>query len=235
MLLQIKNLKIAYEKAIAIKDISICVDEGEIVTIIGCNGAGKSTLLQAISGLLKPVAGQIIFDGKDICKMSPQQIVTMGIAHAPEGRRVFRDLSVYENLLLGAYTRKDKKIKEDIERIYTYFPRLKERWKQRAGSLSGGEQQMLTIARALLSKPRLLLLDEPSMGLAPFLTIEISRIINEINNKEKLSIILVEQNSQLALRISKRGYLVETGSIVLEGTSQELVANDYVKKAYLGI
>lgn len=235
MLVEIRDLTVGYGKAIALHRMSMCVNEGEIVTIIGSNGAGKSTLLMAVSGLLKPVSGAISYKGSLINDLTTQERVKLGIALVPEGRRVFRDLSVYENLKLGAYTRKRGEVKADMESIYELFPRLRERWKQQAGSLSGGEQQMLTIGRALMSRPNLLLLDEPSMGLSPVMTLEITKHIEEISGQRGLSIVLVEQNSKMALRVSDRGYLLETGSLVVEGSRRELIGNDYIRESYLGV
>lgn len=234
MLIQVKDLEVYYEKAKALSKVSLFVEEGEIITIIGRNGAGKSTILKCLSGLVKASSGEIHFDGKRIDKMSPQRIVGLGIAHAPEGRRVFRDLSVLENLKIGAYLRKDNEVNTDIDRIYQQFSVLSERKTQQAGKLSGGEQQMLGIARALMSRPKLLLLDEPSLGLSPKITAEIAKIVTRINEQNKVSIILVEQNSQLALRLSHRGYVLEVGNIILEGKSTDLIENRYVKEAYLG-
>ena len=216
------------------KGISLSINEGEIVTLIGANGAGKSTLLKSISGLLKPKQGKIIYEGDSIGGKAAQSIVKMGISHVPEGRRVFANMTVEENLQLGAYLRKDKAgIKQDMEKVYELFPRLLERLKQQSGTLSGGEQQMLAMGRALMAKPRLLLLDEPSMGLAPLLVKQIFHIIEEIN-KTGTTILLVEQNANLALSIADRAYVVETGRIVLSGKSEELTASEEIKNAYLG-
>jgi branched-chain amino acid transport system ATP-binding protein len=233
-LLEVKDLTVHYGKLAALKNVSMSVNEKDIITLIGANGAGKSTTLKAISGLLKPSSGEIWFDGERIDRMPPQIIVRRGIAHVPEGRRVFRDLSVLENFKMGAYLRKDSEIARDIDRICQYFPVLAERRKQQAGSLSGGEQQMLAIARALMSKPSLLMLDEPSLGLSPVMTSEIAKIITEINQRDKVEIILVEQNAWLALHLAQKGYLLETGNVVLGGRCQDLMRNEYVKKAYLG-
>jgi branched-chain amino acid transport system ATP-binding protein len=210
------------------------VEKGEIVTLIGANGAGKSTTLRTISGLLKPQKGRIIYQGKDITDLPPHQIVEMGINHVPEGRGIFTNLTVWENLMLATYTRKDRsRLLEDFEQVFSIFPRLKERSKQSAGTLSGGEQQMLSVARALMTKGEVMLLDEPSMGLAPVLVDEIFRILREINRQGK-TILLVEQNAYRALEIAHRGYVFETGNIVYSGTASELKNNDAVKKAYLG-
>lgn len=233
-MLKIEDINVYYGNIQALKGISLSINEGEIVTLIGANGAGKSTLLKSISGLLKPKQGKIIYEGESIGGKAAQSIVKMGISHVPEGRRVFANMTVEENLQLGAYLRKDKAgIKQDMEKVYELFPRLLERLKQQSGTLSGGEQQMLAMGRALMAKPRLLLLDEPSMGLAPLLVKQIFNIIEEIN-KTGTTILLVEQNANLALSIADRAYVVETGKIVLSGKSEELTASEEIKNAYLG-
>ena len=233
-MLKVNDISVYYGNIQALKGISLEINEGEIVTLIGANGAGKSTLLKTISGLLKPKQGEILFKGKTISGKPVQSIVKMGISHVPEGRRVFANMSIEENLELGAYLRKDKAgIKQDIEKVHELFPRLLERKKQQAGTLSGGEQQMLAMGRALMAKPDLLLLDEPSMGLAPLLVKQIFSIVQEINNSGT-TILLVEQNANLALSIANRAYVVETGRIVLSGQADELTASEEVKKAYLG-
>ncbi|MFK9117606.1 ABC transporter ATP-binding protein [Peribacillus frigoritolerans] len=233
-MLKIEDINVYYGNIQALKGISLSINEGEIVTLIGANGAGKSTLLKSISGLLKPKQGKIIYEGDSIGGKAAQSIVKMGISHVPEGRRVFANMTVEENLQLGAYLRKDKAgIKQDMEKVYDLFPRLLERLKQQSGTLSGGEQQMLAMGRALMAKPRLLLLDEPSMGLAPLLVKQIFHIIEEIN-KTGTTILLVEQNANLALSIADRAYVVETGRIVLSGKSEELTASEEIKNAYLG-
>ena len=233
-MLKIENLKVNYGMIEAIKGISFTVGDGEIVTLIGANGAGKTTTMHTISGLLRPAAGSIFLDDKDLSKMPPHEIVKMGLAQVPEGRRVFAEQTVEENLLLGAYFRKDKAaIRKDLEHVYELFPRLKEREKQRAGTLSGGEQQMLAMGRALMSKPKIMLLDEPSMGLSPLLVREIFRIIEDIN-KDGTTVLLVEQNARIALGIADRAYVLETGKIIKEGTGEELLADEAVQKAYLG-
>lgn len=210
------------------------VEEGEIVTLIGANGAGKTTLLNTLSGLLRPKNGTIEYMGKSIVGLPAQQIVRDGIIHVPEGRRVFAEMTVEENLLLGAFLRKDsQQVKKDLEKVYEIFPRLEERKKQQSGTLSGGEQQMLAIGRALMSKPKLLLLDEPSMGLAPILVQTIFEIIQEINN-DGTTVLLVEQNAHMALSIADRGYVIETGKVVISGTSKELQESELVREAYLG-
>ncbi len=235
MLLQVKDIHVHYGQVAALKGISIEIGESDFVTLIGSNGAGKSTTLRAISGLDHPSAGEIIFDGQHIEKLSADKIVKMGIAHVPEGRRVFKDLTVTENLRLGAFTRDDKDdIEKDLENVFEHFSRLRERKDQSARTMSGGEQQMLAIGRALMSKPRLLLLDEPSLGLAPVIVQDIARILLEIN-KQRVSIILVEQNAELALALARHGYVLETGTISLEGEAKGLMDNDHVRKAYLGI
>jgi len=233
-MLEVKNLNIHYGVIHALKDISLHIEEGEIVTLIGANGAGKTTTLRAISGLLKPSKGEIIFHGEVISNSSAKDIVKKGISHVPEGRRIFPDMTVLENLELGAYLRKDKKaIYEDMEKVYERFPILKQRSKQLAGTLSGGEQQMLAMGRALMSKPKLLLLDEPSMGLAPLLVKEIFSIIKDINDAGT-TVLLVEQNANMALSIANRAYVIETGKIVLEGDAKELAQSEEIRKAYLG-
>ncbi len=234
MLLELDNVKTYYGNIRALKGISIEVNEGEIVCLIGGNGAGKSTTLMTISGILTPQEGNITYQGQSIISVRPDNIVQMGICQVPEGRMIFPMLTVMENLDLGAYLRKDKAgIKEDINQVFELFPVLRERCNQPGGTLSGGEQQMLAIGRALMARPKLLLLDEPSLGLAPILVDVIFRIIRQINN-QGTTILLVEQNAQLALQYSHRGYVIETGEIVLTDTSAELLKNEQVKKAYLG-
>ena len=233
-MLSVKNINVFYGSIHAIRDISFHVDEGEIVTLIGANGAGKTTTLQTITGMLQAKKGQIIFEGKDITKVPGHKIVSMGMAHVPEGRRVFADLTVLENLKLGAYTRKDKnEVEETLQKVYQSFPRLKERKNQSAGTLSGGEQQMLAMGRALMSKPRIILMDEPSMGLSPIFVEEIFKIIQEIS-AAGTTVLLVEQNAKKALSIADRAYVLETGNIVLSGDAKELMNNESIKKAYLG-
>ena len=233
-MLEVKNLEVYYGVIQAIKGISFEVNEGEVIALIGANGAGKTTTLQTITGMLQPKAGEIIFEGKDISKIPGHKIVSMGMAHVPEGRRVFAELSVYENLKLGAYTRKDKKeIEETLARVYKSFPRLEERKNQLAGTLSGGEQQMLAMGRALMSKPKIILMDEPSMGLSPILVEEIFHIIREIS-ASGTTVLLVEQNAKKALAIADRAYVLETGNIVLSGDAKEMMNNDSIKTAYLG-
>ena len=222
-MLEVKNLEVYYGVIQAIKGISFEVNEGEVIALIGANGAGKTTTLQTITGMLQPKAGEIIFEGKDISKIPGHKIVSMGMAHVPEGRRVFAELSVYENLKLGAYTRKDKKeIEETLARVYKSFPRLEERKNQLAGTLSGGEQQMLAMGRALMSKPKIILMDEPSMGLSPILVEEIFHIIREIS-AGGTTVLLVEQNAKKALAIADRAYVLETGNIVLSGDAKEMM------------
>ena len=233
-MLEIKDLYVRYGMIEAIKGISFEVRDGEIVTLIGSNGAGKTTTMHAISGLLKPASGSIKLDGVELTKTANHKIVSMGLAQVPEGRRVFAQQTVEENLLLGSYARKDKDgIQKDLDHVYQLFPRLLERKKQPAGTLSGGEQQMLAMSRALMSRPKILLMDEPSMGLSPLLVKEIFRIIQDIN-KEGTTILLVEQNAKMALAIADRAYVLETGKITLEGTGEELSASEEVRKAYLG-
>ncbi len=237
-MLKIKNLDVYYGKLYTLKKVSLHLNKGEIVSLIGSNGAGKTTLLNTISGLIKPASGIIALEGKDLTNLTPEKIVKEGIAQVPEGRHVFKTLSVEENILLGAYSRYSMKtkreIKESIEKIYELFPKLKERRKQLAGTLSGGEQQMLAIGRALMSKPKLLLLDEPSMGLAPNIIKEVFSYIVELKRVFALTVLLVEQNAKNALKISDRGYVLETGRIILEGSAEDLLMNRDVQRAYLG-
>lgn len=232
-MLKVDNINVYYGAIHALKGVSLTVNQGEIVTLIGANGAGKSTLLKTLSGLLKPKTGSIEFLEKSIAGNAAQSIVKHGLIHCPEGRRVFANMSVEENLELGAYLRKDNEIKADLEKVYERFPRLLERRKQQAGTLSGGEQQMLAIGRALMARPKLLLLDEPSMGLAPLLVQEIFRIVQEIN-QTGTTVLLVEQNANQALKIAHRAYVLETGKIVLSGGAADLAESEEVKKAYLG-
>jgi branched-chain amino acid transport system ATP-binding protein len=235
MFFKINQIIVHYQEVMALKGISMSAEQGEIVTIIGANGAGKSTTLKAISGLKTLTSGEIYFQGKKISGLSTQKIVALGVAHAPEARHIFSYMNVRENLLMGAYLRKDKEeIQRDLGKIFAHFPILAQRFKQEAGVMSGGEQQMLAIGRALMAKPRLLLLDEPSLGLSPFMVREIAKTIVEINNHDNISIILVEQNARMALKLSNRGYVMETGKISLEGNSTNLANDDYVIKAYLG-
>lgn len=233
IVLEVRDLHVAYGAIQALKGVSLQVRAGEITTIIGANGAGKSTLLRTISGLLRPTRGAILYQGTELTRMPPHQIVRMGIIHVPEGRRIFTEMTVYENLLLGAYTHRDRNLHHRLEQVFAIFPRLKERLNQRAGTLSGGEQQMLAIGRALMAKPRLLMLDEPSLGLAPFLVRDIFRIISEIN-ATGVPILLVEQNAHMALEIAHRGYVLETGRVVLYDDAQSLLKNPAVRNAYLG-
>jgi branched-chain amino acid transport system ATP-binding protein len=233
-LLKVNDINVYYGNIQALKGVSLEVNEGEIVTLIGANGAGKSTLLKTLSGLLKPKTGSIEYLGNLISGKQPQSIVKAGISHVPEGRRVFANMSVEENLELGAYLRKDKKeIRQDIEKVYELFPRLLERRKQLSGTLSGGEQQMLAMGRAIMAKPKLLLLDEPSMGLAPLMVKNIFQIIEQIN-AEGTTILLVEQNANMALSIANRAYVIETGRVVVSGSAAELQSSEQIKQAYLG-
>jgi branched-chain amino acid transport system ATP-binding protein len=229
-----RRISVRYDRVRAINDVSIGFDAGQVVSLIGGNGAGKSTSLRAITGLVNLAEGEIWFDGQRIDKVPAARRVSMGIAMVPEGRRVFPLMTVRDNLLMGAYTRRDGGVKRDLERILDRFPRLRERFTQPAGTLSGGEQEMLVIGRALMSKPRLLLLDEPSLGLAPLVVRDIARLVTEINREEGTTIVLVEQNSRIALRISQYAYVLETGRIGLEGPSQDLLDDDKVKQLYLG-
>lgn len=234
MLLTIDKLNIFYSGIHALRDITIEVEKGEIVTLIGANGAGKTSTLRAISGLVPIKSGKIMFEDKLLNSLPPHKMPYMGISHVPEGRRIFSNMTIAENLELGAYTRKDKsQFKSDYESIFEKFPRLKERYRQKAGTLSGGEQQMLAMGRALMARPKILLLDEPSMGLAPIVVKDIFAIIKEIN-EAGTTILLVEQNAHMALSIANRAYVIETGEIVLSGPAKDLISNDQVKKAYLG-
>lgn len=233
-MLEVKDLEVYYGVIQAIKGISFEVNQGEVIALIGANGAGKTTILHTVTGLLSPKKGSVIFEGKDITKVPAHKIVSMGMAHVPEGRRVFAELSVYENLKMGAYTRKDKnEIEESLENVYKRFPRLKERKNQMAGTLSGGEQQMLAMGRALMSKPKIILMDEPSMGLSPILVNEIFDIIQAVS-ESGTTVLLVEQNAKKALSIADRAYVLETGNITLAGKAKDLLEDDSVKKAYLG-
>ena len=233
-MLEVKNIQVAYGKIIAVKDISVTVNEGEIVTLIGSNGAGKSTTLRTISGLIKPKSGEITFNGKRIDGVPGHEIVGMGICHSPEGRRIFPRMSVKENLELGAFLRNDKTaVNADMERVLDLFPRLKERIKQTAGTMSGGEQQMLAVSRALMGDPKLLLLDEPSMGLAPVLVELIFDTIVKIR-KQGITILLIEQNATAALEVADRAYVLESGKVKMSGSAAELRSDDKVTKAYLG-
>lgn len=234
MLLEVKNLRVHYGGVEALRGVSLVVEEGEIVTLIGSNGAGKSTTLRTISGLKNPTNGEVWFEGKRIDRCQPQDIVRMGVSHVPEGRTAFPYMTVLENLRLGAFLRNDRReIDKDLEELFEHFPVLRERKGQTARTLSGGEQQMLVIARALMGRPRLLLLDEPSLGLSPTMVQEIGKIVLGINQRGT-TLLLVEQNARLALRLAHRGYVIETGSIVLEGGGKDLLYSDHVKKAYLG-
>ncbi|MFF5404915.1 MULTISPECIES: ABC transporter ATP-binding protein [Streptomyces] len=233
-LLQVEDLRVAYGKIEAVKGISFSVEAGQVVTLIGTNGAGKTTTLRTLSGLLKPVGGQILFDGKPLAGVPAHKIVALGLAHSPEGRHIFPRLSIAENLQLGAFLRKDKDgIEQDIQRAYDLFPILGERRKQAAGTLSGGEQQMLAMGRALMSRPKLLMLDEPSMGLSPIMMQKIMATIAELKS-QGTTILLVEQNAQAALSLADQGHVMEVGSIVLSGSGQELLHDESVRKAYLG-
>jgi branched-chain amino acid transport system ATP-binding protein len=234
-LLEVEQIDASYGHVRALRGVSLRVEQGEIVALIGANGAGKTTTLRTISGLVRPNRGRILFDGREITHTRPNDIVKLGIGHAPEGRRLFTRLSVYDNLLLGAFTRRDRAgIAEDLERVYALFPRIRERRTQLAGTLSGGEQQMLAVGRALMARPRLLMLDEPSLGLAPLLQETIFRTLAEIN-AQGTPVLLVEQNANRALEIAHRAYVLETGSIVMQGTGRELLASEEVQRAYLGM
>lgn len=232
-MLEVRDLQVYYGMIHAIKGISFDVNQGEVIALIGANGAGKTTTLHTITGLLAPKSGSVLFEGKDITKVPAHKIVSMGMAHVPEGRRVFAELSVYENLKMGAYTRKDKKeIEESLANVYKRFPRLEERKNQMAGTLSGGEQQMLAMGRALMSKPKIILMDEPSMGLSPIFVNEIFDIIRAVS-ESGTTVLLVEQNAKKALSISDRAYVLETGTITMSGKAKDLLEDEAVKKAYL--
>jgi branched-chain amino acid transport system ATP-binding protein len=233
-LLRVSDVSASYGPIQALRGVSLEVSEGQIVALLGANGAGKSSTLKVISGILRPSGGSVEFLGQPIHRRSPESIVSLGISHVPEGRELFTELTVEENLRLGAYTRRDSAIKGDIQRIFTYFSPLAERQKQPAGSLSGGEQQMLAIGRGLMARPKLLLLDEPSLGLAPTVVQEIFKIITTINREEGLTVLLVEQNATMALRVSQYGYVLETGRIVLAADAAELRENETVRRSYLG-
>ena len=233
-MLKVEDINVFYGKIHAIHDLSFHVKEGEIVTLIGANGAGKTTILKTISGILTPSSGIVKFRDENMASIPAHQIIDMGMAHVPEGRRVFSKMSVLENLEMGAFIRKDQReIKEDLEMVFSRFPRLKERMKQAAGTLSGGEQQMLAMGRALMSRPKIILMDEPSMGLAPILVDEIFKIIRDVNDAGT-TVLLVEQNANKALKIADRGYVLETGSIIAEGKASDLLEDQAVKEAYLG-
>ena len=234
-MLEVRDLRVHYGTVEAVKGVSFHLDAGEMISLIGANGAGKSTILRALTGLVQPSAGTITFENISLVGLSPHQIIRMGIGHVPEGRRLFPKMTVLENLKMGAYLQRSKAdVAATLERIYEHFPILKERGQQRAGSLSGGEQQMLATARALMNRPRLLMLDEPSIGLSPIMTAEIGKIVQQINAMG-VSVILVEQNAMLALTIAQRSYVLETGHIVMQGKAQDLLQDEGVKKAYLGL
>ncbi len=234
-LLECKDLEINYDQVRAVKKVNLSLEEGETITLIGANGAGKSSILKAITGLKKPSSGEVIFNGESLNGVSPSKIVEKGIAMTPEGRRVFPYMSVKDNLLMGAFTRKDKDgIKEDLEKVLEKFPRLKERYKQQASTMSGGEQQMMVIGRALMSRPKILLMDEPSLGIAPKLVQDIARSIVQINKEDKVSVILVEQNSRMALKVSNRAYAMQLGEVLLSGNSKDLMHDERIIELYLG-
>ncbi len=231
-ILEIKDLSVNFGGIKAVNDISLSVEKGKIITLIGANGAGKSTILKSVSGTIKPQSGEIIFEGENICGLSPDKIVSKGVTLVPEGRRVFPNLTVLENLKIGAYLRKDS-LTSDIEYVYSLFPRLKERNWQLAGTLSGGEQQMLAVGRALMARPNLIMMDEPSLGLAPLVVKDIFNIIKTIN-ESGITVLLIEQNANMALKTADYGFVIETGNITLSGTGEELLSNESVKEAYLG-
>jgi branched-chain amino acid transport system ATP-binding protein len=234
-LLECKNLEINYDQVKAVRNVNISLEEGETITLIGANGAGKSSILKAITGLKKPTSGEVIFNGEILNGMEPSKIVEKGIAMTPEGRRVFPYMTVKDNLLMGAFTRSDKDgIAEDLEKVLQKFPRLKERFNQQASTMSGGEQQMMVIGRALMSRPKVLLMDEPSLGIAPKLVQDIARSIVQINKEDKVSVILVEQNSRMALKISQRAYAMQLGKVLLSGNSKDLLHDERIIELYLG-
>ena len=235
MYFEARNISVRYDKVMALRDVSIQLEQGRVVSLIGANGAGKTTTLRAITGLKKPSQGEVWFEGERIDQLPAAKIVARGIAMVPEGRHVYPYMSVKDNLLMGAYLRSDQAgIRSDLEKIFTRFPRVKERMNQQAGTLSGGEQEMVVVGRALMARPRLLLLDEPSLGLAPMVVREIARLVTEVNQEEKVSVILVEQNSRMALKVSRYAYVLETGKVGLEGLSADLMHNDHIRKLYLG-
>ncbi len=235
MYFEVRNVSVRYDKVTALRDVSIGLDEGEVVALIGANGAGKTTTLRAITGLKKPAQGEVWFEGQRIDQLPPARIVARGIVMVPEGRHVYPYMSVKDNLLMGAYLRQDKAgVKQDLERIFVRFPRVKERMSQQAGTLSGGEQEMVVVGRALMARPKLLLLDEPSLGLAPMVVRDIARLVTQVNQEDGVSVILVEQNSRMALKVSRRAYVLETGRIGLTGPSAELMHDDHIRKLYLG-
>jgi branched-chain amino acid transport system ATP-binding protein len=232
-MLEVKDLKVAYGKILAVKQISFSVEEGQVVTLIGTNGAGKTTTLRTISGLIRPASGEILFQGKRIDAAPAHEIVAMGVAHSPEGRKIFPKMTIEENLLLGAFARRDGEVKQDLEAAYDLFPILRERRNQLAGTFSGGEQQMLAMSRAMMSRPKLLMLDEPSMGLSPLMMKVIMQTVKTLQS-QGTTILLVEQNAQAALSLADHGYVLEVGKIVIRGTGKDLLVNDAVRKAYLG-
>ena len=234
MLLELNDVEVDYGKVRALKGISISVAEGEMVSIVGANGAGKTTTLKTICGLLKPSAGEVVFDGQRIDGRRTEEIVRRGIAFCMEGRRLFPFMSVLENLQMGAYSRRDRQVKAELDRVFELFPDLKDRQKQAAGTLSGGQQQMVTIGRSLMSRPRLLMLDEPSLGLAPIVVSQVAKTVQALN-KDGLTVLLVEQNARMALRISDRAYALEVGEVTVQGDSDELSKSDYVRRAYMGV
>jgi len=235
MYFAVRHVSVYYDKVRAVSDISLVMDAGDVIAIIGANGAGKTTTLRAVTGLAPIASGEIWFEGHRIDRLPPDRIVGLGISMVPEGRHVFPFMSVGDNLLMGAFARRDRRaIEQDVERVFARFPRLKERRRQQAGTLSGGEQQMLAIGRALMARPKLLLMDEPSLGLAPHLVREIARAILAVNREEKVAVVLVEQNSRMALKVSTRAYVLETGQVALEGRSADLLNNEQVRRLYLG-
>jgi len=233
-MLEVQNVSVSYGKAVALDDVSLRVNEGELISLLGSNGAGKSSLLRTISGILRPFKGRILFEGVEIHAMPAHEIVKLGVVQVPEGRQVFPALTVRENLMMGAFTRRDAAVKRDMDFVFEIFPRLEERIDQAAGTLSGGEAQMLAIGRSLLSSPKLLMLDEPSLGLAPILRNTIFEIIEKIYQERGITILLVEQNAKLALRMAARAYILENGRLRMEGTGRSLAENEHVKRAYLG-
>jgi branched-chain amino acid transport system ATP-binding protein len=232
-LLDLENVEARYGPIVALHDVSLTVDEGEVVALLGANGAGKTTTLRAISGLVSK-SGAVTYAGKDVRKTTPERLAKLGVAHVPEGRGLFPELTVWENLRMGAYTRRDRSVRADLQRVCGYFPWIEERRNQQAASLSGGEQQMLALGRALAGRPKLLMLDEPSLGLAPLVTQELFRVVHELNEQEGLTVLVVEQNANIALSVSHRAYVLEVGRVVVEGSSAELQEHEGVRKSYLG-
>jgi branched-chain amino acid transport system ATP-binding protein len=232
-LLEVRDVEARYGPIVALHGVSLTVDEGEVVALLGANGAGKTTTLRAVSGTVRK-SGQVLYAGKDVSRRAPEALAKVGIAHVPEGRGILTELTVWENLRMGAYVRRDRQVKADLERVSAHFPWIRERRNQQAGTLSGGEQQMLSLARALVARPRLLMLDEPSLGLAPLIVQELFRVVHELNEQEGLTVLVVEQNANIALDVSRRAYVLEVGRVAVEGSSDELRQHEGVRRSYLG-